>query len=207
MEAVPVRHAGPRREPRIRRGIRSGHRHLISQHHGDNPAAAGTPAGYGSGPGGTWGDPGGTWGGPAPASSGLAEHFRVASVNQAGPGAIIVTGAFNDGGIEHPGRAVDNAVFGDGTFRIDHSAGHPTARFDPETCVGTITETGPFRVYDGTGRFAGIQGSGTYWFYATYTTARNADGCTEAMTAYIETISGAITVSPSAARNIRSRST
>jgi hypothetical protein len=178
------------------------------------------PAGYGSGSGDTWAGTGRTWGGPgdmrggpgdmrggpASASSGLAEHFLVASTNPAGPGAIIVTGVFDEGGIEHPGRAVDGAVFSDGTFRIDHSAGHPTARFNPTTCVGTITQTGPFRVYDGTGRFSGIQGSGTYRFYATYTTARNAAGCTKIMTAYIETIHGAITVSAPVARDITSRS-
>jgi hypothetical protein len=67
--------------------------------------------------------------------------------------------------------------------------------FDPQTCVGTITQTGPFRVYDGTGRFAGLGGSGTYWFHATYTTGRNVAGCTKTVTAYIETINGAITVS------------
>ena len=177
-------------------------------------AAAATPADYGSDPGGTWtgtgpawGGPGAMWRGPAPASSGLTEHFHVASVNQAGPGAIIVTGVFDDGGIERPGRAVDNAVFGDGTFRIDHSAGQPTTRFDPKTCAGTIAQTGPFRVYDGTGRFSGIQGSGTYWFYAIYTTARNAAGCTTTITAYIETINGTITLSPSVARTITSRNT
>lgn len=172
------------------------------------------PPGYWSGPGGTWGGPGdpwsgpgGVWGGTAPTSSGLAEYFRVASTNQAGPGAIIVTGVFNDGGVEHPGRTVDSATLGDGTFRIDHSAGHPTASFNPKTCVGTITETGPFRVYDGTGRFAALQGSGTYRFYATYTTGRNAAGCTKTITAYIETINGAITLSASVARDITSAST
>lgn len=147
------------------------------------------------GPGGAWGGPGGAWGGSAPGSSGRTEYFHVASTNQAGPGAIIVTGVFDDGGVEHPSRTVDSAVFSDGTFRIDHSAGQPTTRFNSQTCVGTITQTGPFRVYDGTGRFSGIGGSGTYWFYATYTTGRNAAGCTKTVTAYIETINGAITVS------------
>jgi hypothetical protein len=156
------------------------------------------PGGAWGGPGGAWGGPfgpGGAWGGSAPASSGRAEYFHVASTNQAGPGAIIVTGVFNDGGVEHPSRTVDSAVFGDGTFRIDHSSGQPTTRFNARTCVGTITQTGPFRVYDGTGRFSGLGGSGTYWFYATYTTGRNAAGCTKTVTAYIETIDGAITVS------------
>ncbi len=179
------------------------------------PGAMATPARYWASPGAPWGAsgrwraglsgmwnvPSGMWG-PAPASSRWAEYFHVASTNPAGPGVIIVTGAFSDGGVEHPGRTIDQAVFNGGRFRIDHSAGHPTSRFNPKTCVGTITQTGPFHVYDGTGRFAGINGSGTYQFDATYTTARTTTGCSKTMTAYIETINGTATLSPSAARNI-----
>jgi hypothetical protein len=215
LEALPVRHAGPGGWPGIRRGVRGGHRHLLGQHRnadhdrGDRHRDRGAGRLVRSGrcversgrrversgrPGGPWSGPGGPWGGGAPDSSGRTEYFHVASTKAAGPGAIIVTGVFTDGGIEHPGRSVDNAVFDDGTFRIDHSAGHPATSFNSKTCVGTITQTGPFRVYDGTGRFSGLQGSGTYWFAATYTTARTAAGCTTTMTAYIETINGVLTV-------------
>jgi hypothetical protein len=180
------------------------------------PGATATPARYWASPGAPWGAPGrwragpsgmwarpsGMWAGPAPASSRWAEYFHVASTSPAGPGVIIVTGAFSDGGAEHPGRTIDQAIFNGGSFRIDHSAGHPTSRFNPKTCVGTITQTGPFRVYDGTGRFAAIHGSGTYHFDATYTTARTTTGCSKTMTAYIETINGSATLSPPAARNI-----
>jgi hypothetical protein len=181
-----------------------------------DPGATATPARYWASPGAPWGAPGrwragprgmwavpsGMWAGPVAASSRWAEYFRVASTSPAGPGVIIVTGAFSDGGAEHPGRAIDQAIFNGGSFRIDHSAGHPTSRFNPKTCVGTITQTGPFRVYDGTGRFAAIHGSGTYHFDATYTTARTTTGCSKTMTAYIETINGSATLSPPAARNI-----
>ncbi|HEV2374680.1 MAG TPA: hypothetical protein VGS19_21275, partial [Streptosporangiaceae bacterium] len=125
-------------------------------------------------------------------SSRSAEYFHVESTNQAGPGAIIVTGMINAGGTEHPGRAIDNATFSDGTFRIDHSSGHPTVHFNPTTCIGTITQSGPFRVYDGTGRFSHLNGSGMYQFAALYATARGASSCTKTVTAYIETINGAI---------------
>ena len=131
------------------------------------------------------------WG---PAPSGPTERFYVASTNPAGPGAIIVTGAINAGGIEHPGRAVDNAVIDGTTFRIDHSTGQPTVRFDPKTCVGTITQTGPFSVSGATGSLSQLNGSGTYWFNAEYTTARSTTGCTQTTTAYIETINGIMSV-------------
>ena len=47
------------------------------------------------------------------------------------PGTIIVTGVVNAGGTEKPGRAIDGATFASGSFRIDHSVGQPTVRFDP----------------------------------------------------------------------------
>jgi hypothetical protein len=165
----------------------------------------GGPGRWRAGPSGTWHGSSGMWEGPAPAFSRWTEYFHVASTNPAGPGVIIVTGAFSDGGVEHPGRTIDQAVFNGGSFRIDHSTGHPTSRFNPKTCVGTITQTGPFHLYDGTGRFAGINGSGTYQFDATYTTARTITGCSKTMTAYIETINGTATLSPPAARNIASK--
>lgn len=185
------------------------------------PAATATPARYWASPGspwagpgrwrpgpsGTWDGPSAMWDGPAPASPKRAEYFQVASTSPAGPGAIIVTGAFSDGGVEHPGRAIDQAVFTGGSFRIDHSAGHPASRFNPRTCVGTITQTGPFHVYDGTGRFAGISASGTYRFDATYTTARVTSGCSKTITAYIETINGTATLGSSATRTMASETT
>jgi hypothetical protein len=160
-----------------------------------------TPGGAGVNPWSVWGSPdaGSAWSGfgpdgwgPAPAEP--TERSHVASTNPAGPGAIIVTGVINAGGIEHPGRAVDNAVIAGITFRIDHSAGQPTVRFDPKTCVGTITQTGPFTVSGATGSLSPLNGSGTYWFNAEYTTARSATGCTQTMTAYIETINGIMSV-------------
>jgi hypothetical protein len=143
------------------------------------------------------------WAGFAPgpwvsAPSARTELFHVASTDPSGPGTIIITGVVDAGGTEHPGRAIDDAIFAGGSFRIDHSAGHPSARFNAKTCVGTINQTGPFSVIDGTGRFSGLAGSGTYLFHALYTTARDVRGCTKIMTGYIESIDGTVTLSPSA---------
>src|SRR5579862_8653844 len=116
-----------------------------------------------------------------PARSARTEYFHVASTAPSGPGTIIITGVVDAGGTEHPGRAIDDAAFAGGSFRIDHSAGRPSASFNPETCVGTINQTGPFSVIDGTGRFSGFAGRGTYVFRALYTTARDGSGCTKVM--------------------------
>jgi hypothetical protein len=163
------------------------------------PAALPMSAGpWSSGPG--WAEfAQGPW---TPARSARTEYFHVASTAPSGPGTIIITGVVDAGGTEHPGQAIDDATFAGGGFRIDHSAGHPTARFNAETCVGTINQTGPFSVIGGTGRFAGLAGSGTYVFRALYTTARDGSGCTKVMTGYIESIDGTVTLSSSAARAV-----
>jgi hypothetical protein len=139
----------------------------------------------------------------APTRSARTEYFHVASTDPSGPGTIIITGIVNAGGTEHPGRAIDDATFAGGGFRIDHSAGHPSARFNNQTCTGTINQTGPFTVIDGTGRFSGLAGSGTYVFHALYTTARDGKGCTKVMTGYIETIDGTLTLSRSTAPGVK----
>ena len=138
----------------------------------------------------------------APARSVRTEYFHVGSNAPSGPGTIIITGVVDAGGTEHPGRAIDDATFAGGGFRIDHSAGRPSARFNAQTCVGTINQTGPFSVIDGTGRFSALAGSGTYVFHALYTTARDVRGCTKVMTGYIESIDGTVTLSQSA-RGVR----
>ena len=164
------------------------------------PAALSMSAGpWPSGPG--WAEfAQGPW---APARSARTEYFHVASTAPSGPGTIIITGVVDAGGTEHPGRAIDDATFAGGGFRIDHSSGHPSARFNAQTCVGTISQTGPFSVIDGTGRFSGLAGSGTYVFHALYTTARDVRGCTKVMTGYIESIDGTVTLSPSAIGGVK----
>jgi hypothetical protein len=157
------------------------------------------------GPWGPWaGRAGGGWGaGWGRVSTRDTEEFQVASTSPAGPGSIILTGVVDAGGVEHPGRAIDSASFAGGGFRIDHSSGRPTERFDAATCVGTISQAGAFEVIDGTGRFAHLSGTGRYVFRATYTSARDAAGCNpEEMTAYIENIDGILRLTPAAAHRL-----
>ena len=156
---------------------------------------------------GSWSSPTG-WPGPAagswplgahptawaPSTAAHTEYFHVVSTKPSGPGTIIVTGVVNDGGTENPGRAIDIATFATGSFRIDHSVGQPSVHFDSATCVGTITQAGPFEVIDTTGDMGGLAGSGHYIFRALYTTARGATHCSSTMTAYTETIDGEATV-------------
>lgn len=139
--------------------------------------------------------------GPLPASrpleqcaSGAASALRQLPGHYHALDLVGALGVVNAGGTEKPGRAIDGATFAGGSFRIDHSAGQPTVRFDPATCVGTITQGGPFEVIDATGDMGGLAGSGRYVFQALYTTARVAGHCSSTMTAYTETIQGVATV-------------
>ena len=145
--------------------------------HTGRPGSWSSPTGWpGSAAGG--GRPGASPAMRAPGSAARTEYFHVVSTKPSGPGTIIVTGVVNAGG----------------SFRIDHSAGQPTVRFDSATCAGTITQAGPFEVIDATGDMGGLAGSGRYVFRALYTTARVAAHCSSTMTAYTETIEGVATV-------------
>jgi hypothetical protein len=167
------------------------------------PAASSMNAGPRS-PGSGWaGFAPGSW---APAQSARTEYFHVVSTTPSGPGTIIITGVVDAGGTEHPGQTIDDATFAGGGFRIDHGSGHPSVSFNAQICVGTISQTGLFSVIDGTGQLSSLAGRGTYTFHALYTTARDASGCTTVMTSYIESIDGAVTLSPSAARDIKAAS-
>jgi hypothetical protein len=113
----------------------------------------------------------------APGSSGF-EHFQLvnATVANNAPSSIIARGVFTAGGVDHPGNTVDTAVFANGTFKIAHSGGTGTPRFNPRTCLGVITLNGTYRLSGGTGAYAGISGHGIYRLNILTVAARNAAG-------------------------------
>jgi hypothetical protein len=113
----------------------------------------------------------------APGSSGF-EHFQLvnASVANNAPSSIIARGVFTAGGVDHPGNTVDTAVFPNGTFKIAHSGGTGTPRFNPRTCLGVITLNGTYRLSGGTGAYAGISGHGIYRLNIQTVAARNSAG-------------------------------
>jgi hypothetical protein len=115
----------------------------------------------------------------AAGSSGF-EHFQLvktAPANSA-PSSIIARGLFTAGGVDHPGNKVDKVVFPDGTFKIAHSGGTGTPRFNRKTCLGVFALNGTYRLSNGTGAYAGISGHGIYRLNITEVAARNsAGGC------------------------------
>ncbi len=111
------------------------------------------------------------------ASSGF-EHFQLLNTSAANnaPSSIIATGLFTAGGVDHPGNKVDTVVFPNGTFKIAHSNGTGTPRFNPRTCLSTITLNGTYRLSGGTGAYAGISGHGIYRLNILIVGARNSAG-------------------------------
>ena len=112
------------------------------------------------------------------AGSSGTEYFQLvnATVANNAPSSIIARGVFTAGGVDHPGSKVDTVVFPDGTFKIAHSGGTGTPRFNPRTCLGTIVLNGTYRLSGGTGAYAGISGHGIYRLNITFVGARNSAG-------------------------------
>jgi hypothetical protein len=113
----------------------------------------------------------------AAGSSGF-EHFQIVATNPANnaPSSIIARGVFTAGGVDRPGNKVDTAVFPNGTFKIAHSNGTGTPRFNPRTCLGAIVLNGTYRLSGGTGAYAGISGHGIYRLNILIVGGRNAAG-------------------------------
>lgn len=112
------------------------------------------------------------------AGSSGTEFFQLVNSNPANnaPSSIIARGVFTAGGVDHPGDKVDTVVFPNGTFKIAHSNGTGTPRFNAKTCLGTIVLNGTYRLSGGTGAYAGISGHGIYRVNLTLVGARNAAG-------------------------------
>ncbi|MBV8993205.1 MAG: hypothetical protein JO287_05790 [Pseudonocardiales bacterium] len=105
------------------------------------------------------------------------EFFQLMkTVPDPAPGSIIATGLFTAGGVDHPGSKVDSVVFPDGTFKIAHSPGTGTPRFNPKTCLSVFVFNGTYRLGHGTGAYAGISGHGIYRLNILAVGARNSAG-------------------------------
>jgi hypothetical protein len=113
----------------------------------------------------------------AAGSSGF-EFFQLVNTNPANnaPSSIIARGAFTAGGVDHPGSKVDTVVFPNGTFKIAHSNGTGTPRFNAKTCLATFALNGTYKLSGGTGAYAGISGHGIYRLNILIVGARNSAG-------------------------------
>jgi hypothetical protein len=96
-----------------------------------------------------------------PAVSGT-EHFQSVSTSAtATRQGVIAFGVFTAPGVDHFGTLTDTFVFPAGTFKLRHSKGTGTPKLNPKTCLFTLSVHGPYKIFGGTGEYAGIRGRGT----------------------------------------------
>lgn len=100
---------------------------------------------------------------PTNSRSSGTEHFIVLRTSLKSDPTIIARGPVHARGkdVIVSGR-LERFVFPDGVVIVRH---HPTEhrdRFDPVTCYGRHTESGPYTIVGGTKAYANVAGHGTY---------------------------------------------
>lgn len=101
--------------------------------------------------------------GPAPRPGGVLHYFETSTKN--GTATVVVTGPFTDYGVDHASARASGSVneisLKQGSFalditRLDHAV---VFSVDSATCAYSESGTGPTRILDGTGAYAGIRGT------------------------------------------------
>ncbi len=114
------------------------------------------------------------------AAAGRTEAFRMVSGQVSGKASVVATGAFTAGGRTNLNTNVATLRFYRGSFQVNPHATQTHVHIDPRTCVLNAFQEGTYRIGHGTGRFARINGSGTYVAEILGVLARNARGkCSE----------------------------
>jgi len=119
--------------------------------------------------------------GASPARSAVSgtEHFQLMSTSAtSNTASVIATGVFTAGGVARSGTPAGTFVFPAGSFKVAHSKGTGTQTFNRKTCLLTVNLKGTYKIFGGTGRYAGISGSGKFQLSSLVVTARAAGKCT-----------------------------
>jgi len=110
------------------------------------------------------------------------EHFQMMTTSGTGStGNVIASGVFTAPAVDHEHEATNTSTFtfSNGTINIKHSSGTGTQHFDPRTCLVTVNLHGTYKLLSGTGRYAGISGSGTYQLSILAIGARSGGKCVQ----------------------------
>jgi hypothetical protein len=106
--------------------------------------------------------------------------------------AIETGSVFTGAGVDHSGNTVDTLVFPGGTYKDRHGTGTGTQTLNPKTCLLRVNLHGTDTPFDGTGKFRGISGHGTWQASVLAIYARSAGKCstTRVPLAFQEIITG-----------------
>jgi hypothetical protein len=116
---------------------------------------------------------------PARPARPAIEHFRgmTTSIPGSSPISMIATGVFTAGGVDIiTSPTTDIFKFPGGTIKVRHHAVRSTPSVNSRTCLFTVSESGTYKLTGGTGKYAGISGSGTYTLSILAVLARNSKG-------------------------------
>ena len=119
--------------------------------------------------------------GASPARSAVSgtEHFQLMSTSvTSNTASVIATGVFTAGGVARSGTPAGTFMFPAGSFKVMHSKGTGTQAFNRKTCLLTVHLKGTYKIFGGTGRYAGISGSGKFQLSILAVAARSAGKCT-----------------------------
>lgn len=131
------------------------------------------------------------------------ERFQIVKISATSPASsVIATGAFTAGGSIAGGNGnngTGTVTLPGGTFAITHHTVQGKGTVNPRTCLFTVTGTGTYKLGGGTGKYAGIKGSGKFVLRIVAVDARNSKGqctMTRPPAAYqqILTLQGPVTV-------------
>jgi len=92
---------------------------------------------------------------------------------------IIGTGLFTDGGTIDLSKSAHSAEMklGRGTIRLTTTLGRGSVpNVNPSTCLTSQTASGTYKLSHGTGKYAGLSGSGHFKTTVHFVSARNRDG-------------------------------
>jgi hypothetical protein len=107
------------------------------------------------------------------------EHFQDVSASlTSNKSPVAAYGAFNAGGVDTQGNGnVDTFTFPGGSFVVKHKATHDHSRFSKRNCAGTERQRGTYKISEGTGKYAGISGSGHFRLRVLIVARHTSHGC------------------------------
>ncbi len=108
------------------------------------------------------------------------EHFQFVITNaRSSTAPVIAYGVFTGAAVDHQGNSIDRFVFRNGSFKVRHSAGKGPQSFNPKTCLMTLSQRGTYKIFGGTGAYAGISGHGIYHLSSLIIGARSKGTCSQ----------------------------
>jgi hypothetical protein len=107
------------------------------------------------------------------------EHFQDVSTSfTSNRSRLAAYGAFNAGGVDIQGKHnTDTFKFPGGSFVVKHKATRTRQHFSKTTCAGTERQRGTYKISDGTGKYAGISGSGRFLVRILIVARHTSHGC------------------------------